>query len=223
MRVRETVAGAADGPGRAHLQLLGFGVGVEQAGGPWARDHGGLRHIPRLPGSRCFSAGAVLPMDGQEGVSVGYIDNNLMNSENVVGRAHLHWVIYFSSIAWLAAGGLLIATAEGAGATYGGLCILIAFAAALLSFINQKTSEFGVTNKRVLLKTGLVRRTSLEVLLAKVEGIQVDQGILGRILGYGSVTVTGTGGAKDPYKRIAKPLDFRRVVQEQIAAMQEAT
>ena len=153
---------------------------------------------------------------------MGYIEDNLMSNEDVVGRAHLHWVVYISGIVWLVVGVLLIAIAEEGGAVPGGLCMLIGLAAALVAFINQKTSEFGVTNKRVLLKTGLIRRNSFEVLLTKVEGIQVDQGILGRILGYGSVTVTGTGGAKDPFPRIAKSLNFRRIVQEQIASMQEA-
>ena len=153
---------------------------------------------------------------------MGYIEDNLMSNEDVVGRAHLHWIIYMSAIVWLVVGVLLGANIEESGWLPGGLCILIALAAALVAFINQKTSEFGITTKRVLLKTGLVRRNSLEVLLSKVEGIQVDQGILGRILGYGSVTVTGTGGAKDPFPRIAKPLNFRRIVQEQIASMQEA-
>jgi uncharacterized membrane protein YdbT with pleckstrin-like domain len=158
----------------------------------------------------------------KEDLSMGYIDDNLMGNENVVGHARLHWIIYLSAIAWLTSGTLFIAMAQGEIAVLGGLCILIAMAAALLSFINRKTSEFGVTNKRVILKTGLIRRNTHEVLLAKVEGIQVNQGILGRILGYGSVTVTGTGGSQDPYHRIAKPLDFRRLVQEQVSVMQEA-
>jgi len=53
-------------------------------------------------------------------------------------------------------------------------------------------------------------------LLNKVEGIQVNQGILGRILGFGSITVSGTGGTKDPFHKIDAPLEFRKKVQEQI-------
>jgi uncharacterized membrane protein YdbT with pleckstrin-like domain len=155
----------------------------------------------------------------REDINMGYIDNNLMNNENVIGHARLHWAVYMSAIFWFSLGVFLIPTAS---IIIGGICILISFAAALVAFLNQKTSEFGVTNKRVLLKTGLIHRSSIEVLLAKVERIQVDQGILGRILGYGSVTVTGTGGSKDPYHRIAKPLDFRKKVQEQVCAVQDA-
>ena len=56
----------------------------------------------------------------------------------------------------------------------------------------------------------------MEVLLSKVEGIQVDQGIFGRILGYGSIIVTGTGGIQNPFKKIKAPLEFRKRVQEQL-------
>ncbi len=98
---------------------------------------------------------------------MGYIDENLMSNEDVVGRAYLHWVVYISAIVWLVVGVLLIATIEESGWLPGGLCILIALAAALVAFINQKTSEFGVTNKRVLLKTGLIRRNSFATVVSR--------------------------------------------------------
>ena len=70
------------------------------------------------------------------------------------------------------------------------------------------------------MKTGLVRRNSFEVLLTKVEGIQVNQTISGRIFDYGTVVITGTGGSADPFLYIAKPLDFRRKIQEQVSVVQ---
>jgi uncharacterized membrane protein YdbT with pleckstrin-like domain len=99
----------------------------------------------------------------------------------------------------------------------GSLFILIAILTGVASFINFTTSEFGITNKRVIIKVGFIRRDSLEVLLNKVEGIQVNQGILGRILGFGSIIVSRTGGTKDPFHKIDAPLEFRKRVQEQIA------
>jgi len=99
--------------------------------------------------------------------------------------------------------------------------VLLGAVSALRAFIALKTSEFAVTNKRVLIKTGFIRRNSLEVLLSKVEGIQVHQSLVGRLLNFGSIVVTGTGGSHDPYHRIAAPLGFRRAVQEQVAAVQE--
>jgi len=104
----------------------------------------------------------------------------------------------------------------------GALFLLLAILTGIASFIRYSTSEFGITNKRVLAKVGFIRRNSLEVLLSKVEGIQVNQGILGRILGFGSIVVSGTGGTKDPFHKISAPLEFRRRVQEQITAVQES-
>ena len=84
---------------------------------------------------------------------------------------------------------------------------------ALSRWITARTSEFAVTNKRVIIKVGLIRRHTLELLLGKVESIGVDQSILGRIVGYGSIVVIGTGGTKEPFKNIAEPLEFRKQVQ----------
>jgi uncharacterized membrane protein YdbT with pleckstrin-like domain len=72
-----------------------------------------------------------------------------------------------------------------------------------------------VTTKRVIIKVGLVRRRSVELLLRQVEAIRVEQGILGRILGYGTIIVGGTGGTAEPFSEIAAPLEFRRQVQMQ--------
>jgi len=63
----------------------------------------------------------------------------------------------------------------------------------LHAVIERRTSEFAVTNKRVLIKTGLVRRHSLETLLSKIESIGVAQSILGRILGFGTIVISGNG------------------------------
>lgn len=152
---------------------------------------------------------------------MSYIDKNLMNSENVVYRANLHWVIFFWPIVWFIVA-LIFFSCGGDVALAGILFILIAILTGIPPFINLKTSEFGITNKRVIVKVGFIRRNSLEVLLNKVEGIQVEQGILARILGFGSITVSGTGGTKDPFHKINAPLEFRRKAQEQIATVQDA-
>jgi len=84
---------------------------------------------------------------------------------------------------------------------------------AILTLIDS-TCEFGVTNKRVIIKTGIIRRKTLEVILQKVESIEVDQSVPGRILGYGTLVITGSGGTNKPYTNIAKPLHFRSHVQK---------
>ncbi len=71
----------------------------------------------------------------------------------------------------------------------------------------------------MIAKVGFIRRNSLEVLLNKVEGIEVDQAILGRILGFGSITISGTGGTHEPFHHIDAPLEFRKQALEQISAV----
>ncbi|MBV6506167.1 MAG: hypothetical protein ILNGONEN_01739 [Syntrophorhabdaceae bacterium] len=80
--------------------------------------------------------------------------------------------------------------------------------------IRQATSEFVITNKRIIVKTGLIRRKSLEMNLQKIESVNVEQGIMARILGYGTVTIIGTGGTKESFTDISKPLVFRKKFQE---------
>jgi uncharacterized membrane protein YdbT with pleckstrin-like domain len=83
--------------------------------------------------------------------------------------------------------------------------------------IHYVSSEFAVTNKRVVIKVGLVNRKTLEMVLTKVETIRVNQSIPGRLLNYGTIVVTGTGGTNEPFTAIANPLEFRRQVQARTA------
>ncbi len=155
---------------------------------------------------------------------MGYIDENLMRGENVLYRAKLHWVVFLRPAIWLFIAlvvGALLSIFGGRAALAGGALVWIAILTGIPALIRFWTSEFAVTDKRVMVKVGWLRRKSLEVLLNKVEGIQVDQGILGRILGYGSITVSGTGGTRDPFDSISDPLEFRKKVLEQLATGQE--
>lgn len=142
-----------------------------------------------------------------------YTESNLMAGEKIVARARLHWIIFIwpAVLAFIA---VMMLTGGGAQGAPGLFIIAAIWGAAALA--NLQTSEFAVTNKRVLMKLGWIRRHSLELLLPKVESIQVHQGILGTSLDYGTIIVSGTGGAKEPFHRIAAPLDFRKRVQEQI-------
>jgi hypothetical protein len=79
-----------------------------------------------------------------------------------------------------------------------------------------------VTDKRVLIKLGLIGRDSLETLLTKIEAIGVDQDIRGRLFNYGTITVIGTGGTHEAFPQIAAPMEFRRQVQAQIVALDAA-
>ncbi|GCC11479.1 bacterial membrane flanked domain protein [archaeon] len=152
---------------------------------------------------------------------MSYIDNNLMRGEEIVYRTKLHRIVFLWPVIWLVVA-ILFFSIGGYATTVGWLFILIAIATGIGPLINYSTSEFGITNKRVMVKVGFIHRNSVEILLNKVEGIQVNQSILGRILGYGSIIIIGTGGTKDSFHQIFAPLEFRRKAQEQIANVQES-
>lgn len=87
-------------------------------------------------------------------------------------------------------------------------------------FFKRSSTEMAVTNKRVLVKVGIMSRRSIEIMLSKIESVRVDQTVMGRIFGYGTIIVRGVGGTPEPFADIAHPLDFRRHVQEQIDRLQ---
>ena len=145
----------------------------------------------------------------------GYVDDNLMPDEAVIYREKLHCVVFLWPAVWFILS--LVCSGVESLAFFGGLFFLVAILTGLSSVVNYTSSEFGVTDKRVIAKVGFVKRSSIEVLLTKVEGAMVDQGILGRILGYGSVIISGTGGMKEPFHKTPRPLEFRQVAHEQIA------
>ena len=147
---------------------------------------------------------------------MGYIDKNLMHGEQIIHRSKLHWIVFLGPIIFAFIGFILFTGGKEL-VLIGVFLLLVAIIWMISAFISFKTSEFGISNKRVLIKIGFIRRNSLETLLTKVEGIQVDQGILGRILNYGSIIIKGTGGTSNPFYKIEAPMEFRKKVQEQIA------
>ena len=142
---------------------------------------------------------------------MSYIESNLLADERVIYQGKLHWVIFLKPAALILLGFsfLLIQPIIGAGV------LAIGGIAALPVFIDYLSSEFGVTSKRVIIKVGFIRRRTLELLLRHVEAISVDQSVAGRILGFGSLTLTGTGGVKELFANVADPLEFRRRIQDE--------
>ena len=161
---------------------------------------------------------------------MSYVDDHLLPGERVVYRARLHWIAFRWSILLIAlaivAGiaGQLVSTDPSADVWklwIPAALAVLAVLSAIGPWIRRATSEFAVTDKRVLVKVGLVQRDSLETLLSKIEAIGVDQTLLGRMLGFGTITIVGTGGTRETFERIASPLEFRRQVQAQIVVNEE--
>jgi uncharacterized membrane protein YdbT with pleckstrin-like domain len=140
---------------------------------------------------------------------MGYIESNLLPDETLVYKVRLHWIIFWKLCALIILGIVFLFIQP----IIGGIAILIGVLGLLSPVIDYATSEFGVTNKRVIIKTGFLRRKTLELLLRHVEAISVDQSVMGRFLNYGSVTLTGTGGVREVFHKISAPLEFRRRIQ----------
>ena len=86
----------------------------------------------------------------------------------------------------------------------------------LRPLIMSKTDEFAITNKRIIMKTGLISRKVFEMTVAHIESINVDQTIMGRILGYGTIIIVGSGGTRESFEDIADPIRFRRAFMDTV-------
>jgi uncharacterized membrane protein YdbT with pleckstrin-like domain len=159
---------------------------------------------------------------------MGYIDNNLIEGETVIYEARLHWVLFLKpmilSLIFVTIAVALFYFANDSidsGNTLlmqriGGVLILLALIPVVVGVFRRRAREYAVTNKRVVMQTGIVGRQTEEVFLNKIESIGVDQNVLGRMLGYGTVTIRGTGGSFGPFERVSAPLELRRQIQDQI-------
>ena len=146
-----------------------------------------------------------------------YVEQVLQPDEKVIYATSLHWLVYLRAILLLiVAGACLIVSGmfpepgvKLALTVVAALFGLIALLSGLSAFIRRSTTELAVTDRRVIYKTGIFQRHSMEMNTSKVETVGVNQSILGRILGYGTVMVRGTGGSFEPIPFIGDPLTFR--------------
>jgi uncharacterized membrane protein YdbT with pleckstrin-like domain len=155
---------------------------------------------------------------------LSYLDDHLLQGERISYRARPHWIMFGAAIAVVLLGiavGIFVEVIDNGywyiGAAIAGIGLLMAIGPA----IRYLSSDFAVTNKRVLSKVGFIERESDETLLSKVEAVGLDQGIMGRLLGFGTVTITGTGGTQEAFAMISQPLEFRRQIQSQVLAHDE--
>lgn len=166
---------------------------------------------------------------------MSFVERHLIAGEVVQYQTRLHWIVMFQHIAGAAlldllAIALLIVSfrarhTAGAPST---LLIWIAVAAFLFSgvavvsgAVKLRATEMALTNKRVIVKTGITARRTIELVLSRIESIVVEEPALGRILGFGTVIIRGTGGTPEVFEKIAHPLEFREQVQSQVAFAQK--
>jgi Bacterial PH domain len=168
---------------------------------------------------------------------LSYVEKNLVPGETLLYQTRHHWIVLlgpaFLSFAMEIAGIALLLLAFGgksnpgdANAGVGGSKIAILIAAFFLllggsatllyGLAKRNATEMAVTNKRVLIKTGMASRRTLDLMLGKVESIGVEETMMGRTLGFGTVILRGTGGTPESFVMIAHPQEFRRQVQEHV-------
>jgi uncharacterized membrane protein YdbT with pleckstrin-like domain len=149
---------------------------------------------------------------------VGYVERHLLPNERVVYKTRLHWILFSKPALVFLAGVVLAAVLrrvlDPPWLWYVGLAVVaVGVGWGFVHFVELMTSEFAVTTSRLIFKVGLIARYTTELLLSKVESIGVTQSLLGRVLNYGDLTVTGTGGAREVFRRVADPIGFRNHVQ----------
>ena len=144
---------------------------------------------------------------------MSYIKNHLIKDEEIINVTKPHWVLFLLPGVLIVFGIYDFFSSKSSGMA---LLVIGAFFA-IRAFIWYSTSEYGITNKRFIAKFGFIKRVSIEIMLNKVEGFSVDQSILGRLLGYGTIKVNGVGGTKEPIPFIPNPMNFRRIAQECIS------
>jgi uncharacterized membrane protein YdbT with pleckstrin-like domain len=157
-------------------------------------------------------------------IEMGYVEESLTPGEEIVIKARLHWGMFVGPAIYLVLGFLLLLLGFSDDDLAGmGVCGGILFFFAIIAFLNRVlnyfTTEFAVTNKRLIGKTGILRRRSIETMLMKVEGIKVDQPLSGRIFGYGTLMVTGSGGSKQPFPYVANAMEIRKQVVSRLPSL----
>lgn len=147
-----------------------------------------------------------------------YVERILRPGEEVIAIGRMHWIVYVRGAALLTIGLVVVLLQIVEGPTemiinvVAGLVAVYGLAELVRAWIEAWTTEIAVTDRRVIHKRGLIRRETGEMNMEKVESVTVDQSILGRLLGYGSIVVRGTGAGIEGLHHISDPLRLRSAI-----------
>ena len=147
-----------------------------------------------------------------------YVESVLAPGERVVHRAAIsHWnyaLSYLVGTVCLAIAATAFASQSQGWVSFAAVAALVGLAIILVAAIRRATTELVLTDRRIIAKRGFIRRDTVEMNLGKVESLHVNQGLLGRLLNFGDVTVVGTGSSLEPLRGISRPLELRRKLGE---------
>ena len=141
------------------------------------------------------------------------IENNLIAGESILYRANISWAAFIMPVVlsivliWMST---KVADFVVVIVVIFTLYILLRILLAILS------TEFVLTNRRIIAKRGIIRQHSIELMLSQVESISISQTLDGRLFGFGTVTISGSGGTHEYFKSISKPMELRKQVNDQL-------
>jgi uncharacterized membrane protein YdbT with pleckstrin-like domain len=156
---------------------------------------------------------------------MGYIENNLLPGETVVYKAKIHWIYYLSSYVLMILGiaFIIIGVSVNGAAQPWYILAAVAFFWGVIQLgvrlLKKIATEYVVTNRRVILKSGIIKRDALDLVLSKCEGLRITQSLMGQVFNYGSILVT-TGEVVNSFDFVAQPSLFRNAITAQIHASQ---
>ena len=147
---------------------------------------------------------------------MSYVERNLLTNERVLFLTRLHWRLYTWPVLFtlFVMGPFAVVLWMRGEQAWSPLTIAIGLLWVGAVHIRRQSSEFAVTNKRVVIKLGVFTTRSVELLPSKVEGVTVEQDVWGKLFGYGDIVVTGSGGSKESFAGIQSPFQFRHAIQE---------
>lgn len=153
---------------------------------------------------------------------MSYINKALLPDEKIIYRSHPHWAIVFRPlfILILLSGVLLIGGRHSL--LIVGFFSLLGLTTCVSGLIVYYSSEFGITDKRVIMKSGFISRYAFENSLDRIEGVEISQSIMGRIFDYGSVRIRGVSGTNELFSAVRYPFRFRYKVLEEIDRQKKA-
>lgn len=158
-----------------------------------------------------------------------YVETIIGSGEHIVHVGHVSLLAFFSSLllgAFLivVAIGLLVVPVASPDLSHSisGIAAALGVLVIVVVLVRRSSTELAVTNRRVIAKFGLIARSTVEMNLAKIESVRVEQTIMGRLFGFGSIIVTGTGATMDPIRFIARPIAFRQAIQQATDALDKA-
>lgn len=146
---------------------------------------------------------------------MSYIQNNLQAGEEIKYKADIHWYIFAYPVILLLLSAFFSSAQTGLFYYVSILLLLSGLFQLIKRILLKMDTEYVVTNKKVILKSGILNRDALELVLNKCEGIRINQSFMGRMLGFGSIVVT-TGGVTNKFDFITNPIKFRNEINAQI-------